>query len=133
MKGQTTHLLLTQGTSASSDAFIVKMQQSSSNLSVFIINFTEAPVSELMSAAILICVMQMCENKNYGGGELCSPSPSFFFWGGSLSLLNLLKVGAQRALGAGQPTLQMAGGSEAVSTLKRAKSRGFSPAGEDTA
>ncbi|KAI9515625.1 hypothetical protein NQZ68_023275 [Dissostichus eleginoides] len=35
----------------------------------------------------------------------------------------------QSPLSAGQPTLQMAGGSEAVSTLKRAKSRSFSPAG----
>lgn len=51
----------------------------------------------------------------------------------SVPLLNLLKFKTQRPLGASQPTLQMAGGSEAVSTLKRAKSRGFSPAGEDKA
>ncbi|CAG03872.1 unnamed protein product [Tetraodon nigroviridis] len=40
----------------------------------------------------------------------------------------LLWVETQRPLSTGQPTLQMAGGSEAVSTLKRAKSRDFSPA-----
>lgn len=70
------------------------------------------------------------KNKNYEVEDFSFPS-SFFFC--PASVFNLLKVRTQRALGTGQPTLQMARGSEAVSTLKRAKSRGFSPAGEDTA
>lgn len=73
-----------------------------------------------------VCVANEAELWRGGGG-------SFTFRFSFFLLLLLLKVRTQRPLSSGQPTLQMAGGSEAVSTLKRAKSRGFSPAGEDRA
>lgn len=73
-----------------------------------------------------LCVLQMRQSYDGGGGIL---HLQIFFFSSS----SFLKVRTQRPLRSGQPTLQMAGGSEAVSTLKRAKSRGFSPAGEDRA
>lgn len=77
-----------------------------------------------------ICAHVLRMHKNYEVEGFFFLPPFFFC---PASVLNLLKVRTQRPLGTGQPTLQMARGSEAVSTLKRAKSRGFSPAGEDTA
>lgn len=80
-------------------------------------------------SSICAHVLWTHKNKNYEVEGFFS----FLLFFCPASVLNLLKVRTQRPLGTGQPTLQMARGSEAVSTLKRAKSRGFSPAGEDTA
>lgn len=93
---------------------------------MFVIKLNVAPAPHSFG----LCVLRMSLNKNYVVG-LFHLQTFFFSW--PVSVLNHLKVRAQRPLSAGQPTLQMARGSEAVSTLKRAKSRGFSPAGEDTA
>lgn len=107
------------------DAFIVKMHQRSSQHICHKVKCS--------SCTTLVWFVWLAnERKKELWGRALSPSDfSFFSW--PVSVLNLLKVRTQRPLSAGQPTLQMARGSEAVSTLKRAKSRGFSPAGEDTA
>lgn len=71
-----------------------------------------------------VCLANELETRFMGG---ILHLKRFFFL--LVSLLNLLKFRTQRPLGADQPTPQMARGSETVSTLKRAKSRGSSPAG----
>lgn len=82
----------------------------------------------MCAAASLIAALRKGAKAGATGG---GPSLSDVFL--SDSLLNLFKVQTQRAFSSERPTLQMARGSEAVSTLKRAKSRDFSPAGEDPA
>lgn len=107
-----------------SDAFIVKIHFRSCKQTIY------HKDSYQWASCPLLCAILTSQLTSIMGGV---PHLQIFFFFFSVSVLNLLKVKTQRPLGAGQPTPQMAGGSEAVSTLKRAKSRGFSSAGEDGA